>query len=249
MTGGLDLILRLGAAAVLVIAYYRYLNPRIPAVGTYLARRGRLTARHSVSAASAMISMVLVGLAHVAFGIGLVILLRIPVAELGLGPFPPVLALYGVLLGIGLSGAASLICRTAMAVAESVAPRRVPGSMEGWLTLARGGWMRHYLHNIRALPLPVAVLTIGLQIGAEEFVFRAVMVNFFLPGGALFAVLAAAALFTLIQIFQMPNALSALFPVIGALAMGLVHGALFLHVPYLWPLIIAHLTFFMANAA
>jgi len=41
--------------------------------------------------------------------------------------------------------------------------------------------------------------------------------------------------------------IAAIFPITGALVVGITHGILFLHVPDISPLIVAHFTFFVAS--
>ena len=54
-------------------------------------------------------------------------------------------------------------------------------------------------------------------------------------------------LFIAVQVFNMPSWHSAMFAVLGALVIGLVHGGLYLAVPNLLPLIIAHMVTFAVS--
>jgi hypothetical protein len=53
------------------------------------------------------------------------------------------------------------------------------------------------------------------------------------------------ALFTAAQVFRMPSWRSAMFPALGARTLGVVDGLLFLAVPTILPLIVAHIVFFL----
>jgi membrane protease YdiL (CAAX protease family) len=148
-----------------------------------------------------------------------------------------------VALGVTEMTLSSFLCFLAIKAAMLVRLRTVPSELKDWLTMARAGWMRHHLRTIEIAPLPLTGALILLQVGSEELVFRGVMINVFQPAGAALAVGASVVLFTLMQAFQMPTWYSAMFPMVGAFVMGIVHGVLFLLVPDILPLIVAHLSF------
>ena len=184
------------------------------------------------------------GSSHVLYCIFLLTLFHIRWQDLGLFEADPLLLLYGVVLGIGSMAVSSLLCRVAIAVVGQLAPGKAPGDLKNWLAMARAGWLRHHLKTLEIVPLPLAFLLISVQIAAEEIVFRGVLINFYLPFGPAVALAASVTFFTIMQAFHMPSLQSAMFPVIGALVMGLVHGLLYLAVPVLLPLIVAHIVFF-----
>jgi hypothetical protein len=160
--------------------------------------------------------------------------------------FPPILALYGVVLGVGEMAVVSLFGYIGMQVAGEVAPSRGAKEQKQWLLIARGGWMRQCIKTMEILPLPIALLIIGLSIGVEETLYRGILINYFGPAGAAFALVASGFLFTAVQAFHMPGWRTAMFPMIGAIVVSIVHGGLFLAVPDVRPLIIAHFTFFIS---
>ena len=86
-----------------------------------------------------------------------------------------------------------------------------------------------------------------MQIGSEEIVFRGITQNYFLSYGNVTAALISLILFVYMQTFLMPSGLSAMFPVVGAFVMGAVHSYLHMKVPFLLPLIIAHMIFFVMS--
>lgn len=106
--------------------------------------------------------------------------------------------------------------------------------------------MRNHYAAARAAHWSLAGALITLQVTMEEVVFRGVMISFLQqPVGAVAAAAISGALFAVMQAFHMPTWKSAMFPVIGALVMGLVHGWLLLATGLLVPLIVAHIVFFV----
>ena len=118
-------------------------------------------------------------------------------------------------------------------------------SLEKWAGQSRSGWIRHHLTTARVLPLPLAMLVCSaIQVACEEVVFRGVFIPLLSPAGAEGSAVLAGFLFIAMQVFFMKGWRSAMFPVVGALVMATVHGALFLAFPSIWPLLVAHVMFF-----
>jgi membrane protease YdiL (CAAX protease family) len=103
--------------------------------------------------------------------------------------------------------------------------------------------MAQFGATIRVAPQWFALFIIGLYVAGEEIVFRGVLVNMLRPAGALLAVAVPTAVFAGVQMFHMPTARAAIFPVAGALVVGTVHGIIYLLVPALLPLMLAHAVF------
>ncbi|WP_433468098.1 CPBP family glutamic-type intramembrane protease [Spirillospora sp. CA-128828] len=80
----------------------------------------------------------------------------------------------------------------------------------------------------------------------EELVFRGVIVGSSSHLGEGAACVLSVALFATVQVFYTPGWRTAMFPVIGALITGVVHGILFLPAPNIWPLIVAHCVYFFS---
>ena len=160
--------------------------------------------------------------------------------------FPPSLAIYGIVLGVGEMAVASLFGYIGLRIASEVAPSSGAKEQQQWLLLARAGWIRQCIKTMEILPSPVALLIIGLSICVEETLYRGILLSYFGPAGAGIALGASTFLFVAVQAFHMPSWRSAMFPMIGAVVVGVVHGCLFLAVPDIRPLIIAHLTFFIS---
>jgi hypothetical protein len=188
----------------------------------------------------------LVGTSQFAFCLLLIWINHLDLAQLGLTRVHPALILYGILLGIGEMALASFVGNVGMRVAMVLVPERVPTDLRDWLVIARGGWMQEYLRAAEIMPLPLAFLLIIQYVAIEETIFRGVLLSVFLPAGTTWALGASILLFAFYQIFNMPSWSSAMFPIIGALVVGLLHGSLFLTVPEIVPLIVAHFVFFMA---
>ncbi len=151
---------------------------------------------------------------------------------------------FGICLGVAQFGAGSQVA----AFFYSFAPesRIAYGVVDRRPTqLARGGWMRHYRAAMRtstvALGLPLTVL----YVTGEELIFRFILLNTFGALGHVFAVFLATACFMAVQVLAMPTWTSALFPVAGALVVGLSNGALVVGGTGLLPLVVAHSTFFL----
>ena len=83
---------------------------------------------------------------------------------------------------------------------------------------------------------------------AQELIFRGLLIPAFLDEGlgGTASVASSGLLFVGVQALAMPSRRAALFPMVGAAVVGVVHGILFLHVPDVIPLAVAHVAFFSA---
>jgi hypothetical protein len=205
-----------------------------------------LTMRHSFSEVEHMVGLALVGTSQLGFCLLLIWIGQLDLAHLGLTKVHATLIFYGILLGIGEMALSSLLGYVGMRIAMVFVPEKVPAELKDWLATARGGWMREYFRTAEIMPLPLAFLPIMLYVAVEETIFRGVLISVSLPGGTAWALGASTCLFALVQIFNMPSWSGAMFPVTGALIIGLLHGSLFLAVPEIVPLIVAHFAFFVA---
>jgi hypothetical protein len=242
----MEQILRIALAAALVVAYYDFGKRALFALSKNFAARLRLARKHPIHHLDNSVELVVVGLSHLALCAALAFVLGFDARSLGLVATPslPLLMALGVPLGIGEMVLSALLCRVVVEALLVAEPANAPSGLSGWLTVSRGGWMRHYVKTVAILPLPVTLALTAVNVAAEEFVFRALMLNHFSAAGPLPAILLSTFLFSLMQTFLMPSWRNALFPVVGALVMGVVHGALFTLVPSLLPLMVAHLVFF-----
>jgi membrane protease YdiL (CAAX protease family) len=125
-------------------------------------------------------------------------------------------------------------------------PALTPRDMRQWIAMSRAGWMQGYLVTLHSVSLPTSVSLTVAYVAVEEIVFRGIMITFLLPLGAVAAVTLSTIVFAIVQAFQMPGWRNAIFPATGAVVMGIVHGTLFVAVPDVAPLIVAHAVFFLA---
>jgi membrane protease YdiL (CAAX protease family) len=238
--------LRILTAALFVYAYYDYGKRALFTICKRLAARLPLAKKHPLHHIDNAVELLAVGVSHIALCALLTVVLGLDARALGFTATPALalLILLGVPLGIGEMVLSALLCRAILQTLLVVAPANAPSDLQGWLTVSRGGWMRHYVRTVEILPMFVTLPLTCLNVGAEEFVFRGLMLNYFSALGPVIAIVLATAFFALMQTFLMPSWTNALFPVVGALVMGVTHGVLFTLVPCLPPLIVAHLVFF-----
>jgi hypothetical protein len=151
------------------------------------------------------------------------------------------LLLVGAILGVAEFAFASFVCATIVSV---MAARGQPDDVRSWLAQGRGGWMSQFSAIARSAPRwfgwPIAAIYVAL----EEVMFRGATMQVLRPAGVAVAVTVSALLFVIAQRANMPSWRGAMFPMIGAVIVGGVHGALYWLVPDVLPLVVAHMTFF-----
>jgi membrane protease YdiL (CAAX protease family) len=239
-------VLPLAVSAGAVFAYYGVLIRWCGQLSGPVVDRLGLARHHPRDDVDAVVKLGVNGGSQALFLAALLLATGVPLAR-AVGPLPPPeLVLAGVLLGVAEMGLGAFLCSAAVHALIRLAPGRVPPTMEGWLAAARGGWMREYLRAMQIATPPAAVAMTAAYIAVEELVFRGALIPFLLPLGAGVAVAVSTLLFGAVQCIHTPSWTAALFPLVGALVMGTVHGILFLSVPSIVPLIVAHLVFFFA---
>ncbi|MEU8058291.1 CPBP family intramembrane glutamic endopeptidase [Microbispora bryophytorum] len=141
--------------------------------------------------------------------------------------------------------------RTTPATAGGAADGAVESGerMRQWLGLSRGGWIRHHLKTMEVVSLPLALALTATQVGSEEVVFRGLVLSWLREAGPFLAIGISCLLFTVMQVFLMSSWRAAMFPVVGAVVMGVTHSVLFWHYPVLIPLMVAHVVFFLFAVA
>lgn len=164
----------------------------------------------------------------------------------------PQLVLAAVAVGIAEVGLAALAASVVLAVV-AVAPRAghyapgrpaVAGPAAGWLSLPRSGWARRWPKP--GWRTPVAAAGTGLLfvgIAAEEAVFRGFLITLLRPLGPLAAVAIAATAYVAYGLTRPAARGSATEAACCCAVLGAVNGGLFVVIPALFPLIIAHLAF------
>ncbi|GGK75201.1 hypothetical protein Sme01_50800 [Sphaerisporangium melleum] len=175
-------------------------------------------------------------------------------APFGRGPGGAV----GASFGRGPGGAAGAppgraAARTLPATTGVAGPAADAGAgeerMRQWLGLSRGGWIRHHLKTMEVVSLPLALTLTAVQVGSEEVVFRGLALTWLRDAGPVLAIALSCLLFTVMQVFLMSSWRAAMFPVVGAIVMGLTHSVLYWNYPILIPLMVAHVTFFLFAVA
>lgn len=237
------IILKCVISYSVIVIYYNWAKQYIFKIAPSIARICKLTKHYPVSAAAGVVQLFLIALSHALLCVLLIFLLRIQC--LSFFKVNLLLMSMGCLIGIGCVGLSTILCQTGMMAGELFFPSQVPGNAQGWFTIARGGWMRHHLHNIEILPLWIALLIVLVQVSCEEIIFRGLLFDMFSGTGKCWTILISTILFSYMQTFHMSSRTSAMFPVIGASVLGAVNGLLYSEVPMLLPLIAAHLAFFM----
>jgi Type II CAAX prenyl endopeptidase Rce1-like len=254
----LEFIVYAAVLTTAILLYYSWRGKRVEVLESVVQilaapLRHRFPARH-VDAVCAL------GYAAI-LQVGFFVLLALAIDKAALSPqslfyCDPVLILLGVVLGIGEMGLSTLLGFAAIVAVDSLqkwskkeprtASQRPVVEGTDWSTTARGGWMQYYLKAITILPRPVGVASVLLYVFFEEGVFRGVVLGSLAPFGWAPALGISVALFMIVQTFHTPGWRTAIFPVIGALVLGIVNGALFLTVPKIMPLALAHASFFFS---
>lgn len=231
--------------SVLIIAYYKYGKAVLIYYAPKITRFFSLTKYFPKNDIEGAVELTMIAVSHVLFCILLIGILPIYFPTIKIAWFKtPVYFFYGILLGIGCMGLSGLLCKIAIQVINLFKQQNAY-DLKSWLTMARGGWIKHHLQSIEILPIYFSLLVLTMQVGSEEVIFRGILLNYFIQFGPYVAFITAWILFILMQAFLMNKWQSAIFPMIGAAVMGFIHSILYLHVPLLWPLVIAHVTFFL----
>lgn len=155
--------------------------------------------------------------------------------------------LQGVLLGIAEMAVAGLFANILMQGFLLLPQKTGSGNENSWVAESGGGWILQYRRLVKHTPVFVFVPVILCYVGTEELIFRSLLINYTLSVSGCFALLFSTAWFAAVQAFGMPSFRSALFPVSGALLMGILHGIIYLETKNSIPLIIAHSVFFAVS--
>ncbi len=228
-----------------IYLYYHLVKKSMIILAGKLVKEGVFRVKIAVGELTGVTELIFIVCTHLLFAYFLAIFLGIVPDQLfHLSDFHPKNLLFGLLLGIGQMGLSSTICFVIIQLLQTFFKSKVPTQKEEWHALVKSGWLRHHLHTLKLLPLPLAAMIIGMQIFAEETVFRGIICTYCLPASPYFAGFFSTALFVWVQSFFMPNKIAKMFPIVGALVVGVVNSFLFIETENLIPLIIAHLTFF-----
>lgn len=159
--------------------------------------------------------------------------------------FSPEQIPFGVLLGLGEVAVSMLFSSLALYLFMPLRAKQIGAGIADELrAIGQAGWVRAYRKTLQILPGPLAWAVVALALLGEELLFRGIGVRFFAPDGLLIAMLASTLPFIAVQSLGMPSWFSSLPAMCGALVIGPVNAWLFLTIPNIIPLEIAHLTFF-----
>jgi membrane protease YdiL (CAAX protease family) len=228
---------------IAIVGYYWFVPPRLAVFVGPLTKHFPSLPNFAHSTAESIVKLALAGVSQLVFCLALIWIGALHGNDLGVSSCPPVLLLYGLVLGVGEMALASFIAFVATRLIDAVQKDSLRGGPEAWLAMSRGGWMRQYLRTIESAPWPIALGLTLLYVSAEEVVFRSIIIHIWLPH-RLVALMISVGLFSVVQQFKMPSWRHGFFAFVGALVMGTIHGILYLQLPFIIPLIIAHLTFF-----
>jgi hypothetical protein len=238
-------VLKIIVFCFLMVLYYKYVKSFMIFCAPHVARHFKWTRYFPVDDIKGAVELAMIAFSHVIFCLLLLYFLPIkwPVFHLNLNEIP-MFIIYGILLGIACMGVSGLFCKIAVQIISSC-NKDNEHDLKTWLTISRGGWVKHHLQSLEIFPIYLSLLILIMQVGSEEIIFRGILINYFMPFGKFAACLTALVLFVGMQAFLMNRWEAAIFPMIGAAVMGFSHTLLYLEIPILWPLIIAHVTFFL----
>ena len=214
-------------------------------IAPYIAKQCQFTKKYSVERSKGILELPIIAVSHVLFVILLMAIFSIHLNDIGLFKGSWSQAILGAFIGLGCMGISTLLCQFYVYLLHTLPLNNKPENLESWLAVSRGGWLRHHIHVIETLPLWLVLLTIILQVSSEEIIFRGILIHYFSTYGPLLSIAIPLILFIIMQASFMPSTMNAMFPMIGATVMGIVHSLLYLHASLLMPLIIAHITFFL----
>jgi hypothetical protein len=234
----------IAVASAAILLYNGGFVGRIGRLSPFIARRSALVNKFGWTAVNDVARLTIAAVAQLIFLLLLVAITRIdPLASLRLRPAA---IAAGALLGVAEMGLTSFAAHVVMRTLTAFAPGRAPGTSDDWLALARGGWMRYFTHAVRITP-PWYLLSVTLlYVAVEEVIFRALLVGYLAPHGHALALAYSVLAFTTVQVLHTPDWKTGMFPALGAIIVGTIHGWLFLVTGDITPLIVAHFTFFVA---
>jgi Type II CAAX prenyl endopeptidase Rce1-like len=228
--------------AALLLAFYRWLSPSLLNPFRRWMTIPSLEARHPTRDVYAAVR--LLGAASLQALLFWFLLNAFAVRmRFSIKDLDPVIAVLSILLGIAEMSVATLLGYSAMrtvGLLDAAAGRRSPP----WSGVAKGGWIQMYFKTIEVLPIPFGALAVLAYIAFEECIFRGIVIGIMLPAGPYVAVVGSTILFATYQIFHTPGWRTAIFPILGASVVGIVHGVLYIVFPNIVPLVIAHCCFF-----
>lgn len=249
-------VLRVAALAAAVVIYYAWLVDKVSGFVSFPFLEEPLKRRFPGRHVDAACGLGYSGVLQACFFAVLVLAFRPAALDMRSMDCDPVLASLGLVLGIGEMGFSTLLGFATIVTIDTLLQwsgnEPTAGNLRGaasgtdWSVTARGGWMQCYIKAMTILPRPVGVTLVAFYVFFEEGVFRGVVLGSLIQLGVGPALAVSTALFMLVQTFHTAGWRTAIFPVIGALVLGIVNGALFLAVPKIVPIALAHASFFFS---
>lgn len=236
------MFLKLFISLLMVIYFYKYMKLMIIKVSNIVACRTLFKRYFPLLKVAGVIELLFITFSHLIFAAILLKMTRTSSENLGILTIRPIYLIYGILLGIGVSGVSAFLCQQASFMLGKDALVLFPSKSKFSM---RSGWMRHHHDAKELLPIYLWSVILFIQLSSEELVFRGAFLHLFLSHGVVIAVVFSTFLFVYMELFFMPSKHTALFPMIGALVMGLSHAYLFSQVPNIFPLIVSHFVFFI----
>jgi membrane protease YdiL (CAAX protease family) len=235
-----------GFALLCVPAYYLYAKQYLFRLAVVVSRHVALPDNVTVMDEMMVIEMIFVAVSHAVFVVCIGALIGFDPGALVLRPslVSAYILLVSGLLGAGAMLATATVARFVTAVAEDTDPKL---QKTHWGLVAKSGWLRHHLVTLKFLPFPLGLLLSSIQVGCEEIYFRGILLGAFAQSLGWVAVGGSSIAFIVMQVFHMPSALHAMFPVVGASVMVFVFIPMFYLTGSITPCIVAHLAFFFSS--
>jgi len=242
-----EFTVRLSLLVAGVAVYYgwaiRALGQATRPAGRRLLTRLKFVSHFTADELESLVSLMAAAVGQVLFIVVAFAITDGSLAQLAPDRWEPLLLLLGALLGVGEAALASFLGFLCLRAAQA----REGGDQDSrdWLATGRGGWIRFYLRTAEIAPAPLLLAVTAFYVTVEETLFRGVLITFLSAEGAGFAVAVSTIMFVTVQVFHMPSWRAAMFPALGGLVVGVVHGVLFVTTGDLAPLIVAHLMMFL----
>lgn len=243
----MEFTVRLSLLVVGVAVYYGWaikaLGRATRPLGRRLLSRLTIVSRFTADELESLVSLAVAAVGQALFVVLAVVITDVSLAALTPDEFDPTLLLLGAMLGVGEAALASFLGFVGLRAAQARAGRRQDS--RDWLATGRGGWIRLFLRTAEIAPVPLLLAVSAFYVTVEEILFRGVMITFLSTRGAGLAVTVSTIAFVMVQLFHMPSWRAAMFPALGGLVVGVVHGVLFVTTGDLAPLIVAHFMMFL----
>jgi len=235
-------LIKLAIAMVSIYAYCTVVRRFILSKAYIIARHLKFTRSYPLSAVKDIVGSIFITFSLVLFCALLLFILKMQPSQLGLFHWDPIMIFYGLLVGVGEAGVALLIYQTVMSGIKTLFPNVAATTCRVRFNINSNGWPHHNKRFMQITSLSMLLLMILIQAGAQEIIFRGVMIHYFSPYGGGVAIAISTLLFILMVALLYPMNTNTMFTSVAALVIGVVHGILYLNSATLLPLIVAHVT-------